>query len=188
VHAWLKSLPESWVAGEVPRVRAFRGDHQLTPDTKWQVSEWEQNVRTGEKYEGGLTVWRLYVYPFYDTLTQLLCAEPGKPGGWHVTADCLTQGRGYLEQVVNFGRSIKFDEKTGQKKPYWGPLNHRVPVDFWDTSIYELVAAEMVVGDLGWEPAAWESQRKTARASARSESQKPSADFSGRDLGGFDDR
>jgi phage terminase large subunit GpA-like protein len=29
VHAWLKSLPESWTLGETPRVRAFRGDHQL---------------------------------------------------------------------------------------------------------------------------------------------------------------
>jgi hypothetical protein len=36
VHAWLKSLPESWVAGEVPRVRAVRGDHQLNPETRWQ--------------------------------------------------------------------------------------------------------------------------------------------------------
>lgn len=162
VHAWLKTLPESWVLGDVPRVRAIRGDHQLNPETRWQRSEWEQNVRTGEAYEGGLTVWRLYVYPFYDVLTQLLCAEPGKPGGWHVTADALTLGKAYLEQVVNFARSVKLDEKTGVKKAIWGPLNHRVPVDFFDTEIYSLVAAEMTVGDLGWNAPAWEAWRQAA--------------------------
>jgi hypothetical protein len=193
VHAWLKSLPESWVLGEVPRVRPVRGDHQLSPETRWQVSEWEQNVRTGEKYEGGMSVWRLYVYPFYDTLTQLLCAEPGRPGGWHVTADCLTQGRAFLEQVVNFGRAIKLDEKSGQKKAVWGPLNHRLPVDFWDTSIYELVAAEMVVGDLGWDAAKWDAwrQRVVKHSSGPAIKQQPpsiSASLGTRDAGSLDDR
>jgi phage terminase large subunit GpA-like protein len=192
VHAWLKTLPESWVLGETPRVRAVRGDHQLTPETRWQVTEWEQNVRTGEKYEGGLTVWRLYVYPFYETLTQLLCAEPGQPGGWHVTADALTLGKAYLEQVVNFGRSVKFDEKSGAKKAVWGPRNHRVPIDFWDCEIYDLVAAEMVVGDLGWDAGKWEQWRERVRgqAAARKEqernprrSREPDNAF-----GGLDDR
>jgi phage terminase large subunit GpA-like protein len=193
VHGWLKSLPESWVLGDVPRVRAIRGDHQLNPETRWQRSEWEQNVRTGEAYEGGLTVWRLYIYQFYDVLTQLLCAEPGKAGGWHVTADALNLGKAYLEQVVNFGRSVKLDEKSGVKKAVWGPLNHRVPVDFWDCEIYGLVAAEMVVGDLGWEAAAWEQWRKRTtvankhRPSAARTSTRP-ASLSDRDLGGLDDR
>jgi phage terminase large subunit GpA-like protein len=191
VHAWLKSLPESWVIGEQARVRAVRGDHQLTPETRWQLSEWEQNVRTGEKYEGGMSVWRLYVYTFYELLTQLLSAEAGKAGGWHVTADCSNLGKAFLEQVVNFGRSIKFDEKTGTKKAIWGPRNHRVPVDFWDTSIYELIAAEMVVGDLGWEAEAWEAWRKGRgpdEVRRANETDTPRASLSDRDLGGFDDR
>jgi hypothetical protein len=196
VHAWLKSLPESWTVGESARVRAVRGDHQLSPETRWQVSDWEQNVRTGEKYEGGMRVWRLYVYPFYDTLTQLLCAEPGKPGGWHVTADCLTQGRAFLEQVVNFGRTVKLDEKTGQKKAVYGPLNHRVPVDFWDTSIYELVGAEMCVGDLGWELAKWEAYRERVLKAERRESKPRTTNpkslsalhFERADLGDLSDR
>lgn len=188
VHGWMKSLPESWVLGEVPRVRAIRGDHQLTPETRWQISEWEQNVRTGEKYEGGLTVWRLYVYTFYDLLTQLLCAEPQRAGGWHVTADAITTGKAFLEQVVNFGRSIKFDEKSGLKKAIWGPRNHRVPVDFWDTSIYELVAAEMVVGALGWDIANWEAWRAAALAPREKKHRNQSRALADRDVGGLDDR
>jgi phage terminase large subunit GpA-like protein len=192
VHAWMKSLPEAWVLDDgtnIPRVRAIRGDHQLNPETRWQRSEWEQNVRTGEAYEGGLTVWRLYVYSLYDVLTQLLCAEPGKIGGWHVTADALTIGKAYLEQIVNFGRSIKFDEKTGTKKAVWGPRNHRVPVDFWDCAIYSLVASEMVVGDLGWDADAWEQHRRimTAAKEPRRNNSRP-ASLGDRDLGGLDDR
>jgi hypothetical protein len=101
----------------------------------------------------------LYVYPFYETLLQLLQAEPQQTGGWHVTADALAVGRAYLEQVVNFGRTVQLDEKTGQKKVKFGPRNRHVPIDFFDTSVMEMVAADMVVGDLGWLPDAWEAWR-----------------------------
>lgn len=163
VHAWLRSLPAEWVYSETPRVRAIRGDHQLRPETRWRYHLVESNTRTGEKYEGGLPQWGIYVYPFYDELTGALSAEPGKPGAWYVTADALTLGKNYLEQVVNFGRSIKFDDKTGQKKAVWGPINGRVPIDFWDCEIYDLVAAQMVVGDLGWSPQAWEQHLRSRR-------------------------
>jgi phage terminase large subunit GpA-like protein len=192
VSEWLKSLPESWTVGETPRVRAFRGDHQLSTETRWQVSQWQQNVRTGEKYDGGLTVWRLYVYPFYETLLSLLQAEPGKPGGFHVTADALAVGKAYLEQVVNFGRTVELDEKTGLKKVRFGPRNRHVPVDFFDTELYSLVAAEMVVGDLGWATEAWEGYRSQLLAAAAKPSAKNTgprgASLTARDCGGLDDR
>lgn len=220
VHAWLKGLPPAWVDGEAPRVRPIRGDHQLNPETRWQRSEWEQNVRTGEKYEDGFTVWRLYVYPFYDELTEMLAGTEGlaprgqgsgdggqgqllatstshlpRTGGWYLTSDCLTQGRAYLEQVVNFGRGIKVDAKTGAKKAIWGPRNHRTPVDYWDTEIYSLVAAEMVVGDLGWSAAAWEKWKEGLGLGARAGDQaagktKPTrrASSRDRDAGRLDDR
>jgi hypothetical protein len=120
------------------------------------VSEWEQNVRTGEKYEGGLTVWRLYVYPFYDTLTQLLCAEPGRAGGWHVTADALTLGKAILEQVVQLRPLNQVRRKDGPEKPFWGPRIIACRSISGTRACIELVAAEMVVGDLGWDAQAWE--------------------------------
>lgn len=160
-HAWLRSLPESWTRGESPRVRAIRGDHQIKGETRWRKNVVETNTRTGEAYEGGLEQWGLYVYPFYDELTQKLQSEAGKRGAWYVTADCLTQGKSYLEQVVNFARQVKIDQKTGHKKAIWDAINHRVAIDFWDCEIYDLVAAHMVVGDLGWEEANWEAWRKS---------------------------
>lgn len=155
VHHWMQSLPESWTKGEGARVRAIRGDHQVKPELRWRKNLVETNTRSGEKYEGGLEQWGLYVYPFYDELTQKLQSEAGRPGAWYVTADCLTQGRSYLEQVVNFARQVKIDPKTGHKKATWDAINHRVPVDFWDCAIYDLVAAHMVVGDLGWDEKRW---------------------------------
>ena len=194
VNAWLKSLPESWTLDDgdnVPRVRALRGDHQLSPDIRFQRAEWEQNVRTGEKYEslgggGGMIVWRVNVYSYYDVLTQLLCAEAHKAGGWHVTADCYTNGRAFLEQVVNFGKHVKIDPDTGQKKTVWGPRHARTPVDFWDTSIGELVCAEMVLGNLGWDEAAWRASLPGARSQEPGDRRQKAAPES--PYGGLDDR
>ncbi len=159
VHHWLRSLPEDWVYGETPRVRAIRGDHKLNPDTRWRMNIVETNTRSGETYEGGLWQWGVYVYPFYDELLQALAGEAGRVGSWHVTADCLQLGKIYLEQIVNFGPTTVIDKDTGTKKTHWGPRSNRIPVDFWDTEIYDLVAAYMTVGDLGWDPRKWEEWR-----------------------------
>ena len=80
-----------------------------------------------------------------------------------MTADCLTQGKSYLEQVVNFAPQTIVDEKTGARKTLWGPRNGRVPVDFWDCEIYALAAAEMVIGELGWSREAWEQWKISAQ-------------------------
>lgn len=159
VHHFLRSLPHAWVYDETtPRIRAIRGDHQLNPDTRYRMNVVETNARSGESYEGGLLQWGVYVYPFYDELLQALAGEPGRPGSFYVTRDAIEQGRNYLEQLVNFGPTIVVDEATGQKKTRWGPRNNRIPIDFWDCEIYALTAAEMVVGDLGWDPVKWEAR------------------------------
>lgn len=159
VHHWLRSMPSEWVYGETPRVRAIRGDHTLNPETRWRMNVVEANSRTNEPYEGGLQQWGIYVYPFYDELLQALAGEANRLGSWHVTADCLAQGKMYLEQMVNFGPTTVADPATGIKKTYWGPRSGRVPVDFWDCEVYDLVAAYMTVGDLGWDVAKWEEWR-----------------------------
>lgn len=166
IHRWMRQLPEEWVdrqngAQLVPgRIRNIRGDHTLRPDVRFRHNLVESNARTGEKYEGGLHLWGIYVYPFYSELTDLISGEPGQVGSWYVTSDCMTQGREYLEQVTNFQYSIVLDPRKG-KKGKWGPRNGRVPVDFWDCEIYAAAMAEMVVGNMGWEAAAWEQWRRT---------------------------
>lgn len=173
VHHFLRSLPHEWVYSEkTPRIRAIRGDHQLTPDTRYRMNIVETNARSGESYEGGLWQWGVYVYPFYDELLQAIAGEPQRPGSWYVTNDCLAQGRTYLEQVVNFGPSVVVDEATGQKKTRWGPRNGRVPIDFWDCEVYAMVAAEMVVGDLGWDPVKWETRYLPAPAGTQKTNQR----------------
>lgn len=165
IHRWLRSLPDEWVdrmdAEELKpgRVRAIIGDVNVKPDVRYRHNLVESNSRTGEKYEGGLHLWGLAVYPFYSDLTELLAGEPGHTGSWYVTADALSQGREYLEQVCNFHYFVKWDPKKG-KKGHWGPRIPKVPVDFWDCEIYAMAAAEMVVGDMGWEASTWEVWRQ----------------------------
>jgi len=175
----------------VPRVRALRGDHQLSPDIRFQRAVWEQNVRTGEVYDaGGMVVWRVNVSSYYDVLTQLLCATPHQAGGWHVTADALTLGRAYLEQVVNFGKLVRIDPDSGKKKTVWGPRHARTPVDYWDTSVGELVTAEMCLGDLGWDAAKWDAWRAAQQSAQRPVSQRHTVppSLGDRDVGSLDDR
>jgi phage terminase large subunit GpA-like protein len=168
IHRWMRQLPEEWVdrmsGAELKpgRVRNIRGDHTVRPDVRFRHNLVESNVRTGEKYEGGLHLWGVSVYPYYSDLIDMLSGEPGQIGSWYVTADCLSQGREYLEQVTNFHQAVVIDPRKGKTRK-WQPRSGRIPVDFWDCEIYAAVAAEMVVGNLGWEQAAWEEHLMTAK-------------------------
>lgn len=182
-HHWMQSLPEAWTKGDRARVRAIRGDHKVKPEMRWRKNVVETNTRTGEVYEGGMEQWGIYVYPFYDELTQRISGEPHKAGSWYVTADCLTLGKSYLEQVVNFAHTVKIDPQTGRKKPMWGPISGRIPVDYWDTEIYSLVGAHMTVGDLGWDAKKWAAcwlpqpdKQKQQRRQAREDRQRDDLD------------
>jgi hypothetical protein len=167
VHEWMRSLPESWVYGEQPRVRAIRGDHKVSSEMRWRKKVLDTNTRTGEVYEGGLIQWGLSVYPFYAELLDAINSDPNKAGAWYTTRDCVKLGKNYLEQVTNFGPVSKLNGKTGRKETFWDSRNKRIPVDFWDCEIYALVAAHMVVGDLGWGADAWERWKDSAVATAR---------------------
>jgi hypothetical protein len=87
-------------------VRALRGDHQLNARNALSAHGVGAKRTHGRKIRRRPGVWRVYVYTFYEVLTQLFAPSRNKPGGWHVTADALTRGRAYLEQVVNFGGSL----------------------------------------------------------------------------------
>ena len=177
IHRWMRQLPEQWIdrmAGEklLPgRVRNIHGDHNVRPDVRFRHNLVENNTRTGEKYEGGLHLWGLCVYPYYSDLTDLISGEPGHIGSWYVTADSLSQGREYLEQVTNFQYAITWDPRKG-KKGKWGPRSGRIPVDFWDCEVYAMAAAEMVVGNMGWEEAAWEQWRQKQRQKQQDQAAK----------------
>jgi phage terminase large subunit GpA-like protein len=163
VHHWMRSLPEEWIDDSRPGVcvRAIRGDHEppKAGEKFWRYNRLEAKSRSDEEYEGGMGQWRVYVYPFYEELLEKLSGQPHQPGSWHVTADCLTQGRSYLEQVCNFGPK-QVTNKDGRHATLWSAVNGRIDVDFWDCEIYALVAAQMCVGSLGWNPEAWDNWRK----------------------------
>jgi len=178
IHRWMRQLPEEWLdrligKNLIPgRVRNIHGDHKVRPDVRFRRNLVESNSRTGEKYEGGLHLWGICVYPYYSEMLDFLSGEPGQIGSWYVTADCLSQGREYLEQVTNFHYAITHDHRKG-KIGKWGPRSGRIPVDFWDCEIYAMAAAEMVVGNLGWEASAWEQWRKNVVRKQQEKQEKP---------------
>lgn len=162
VHDWLRSLPQEWVIGEgTERIRAVKGGR--VDGARYQRSEVERNVRTGEEYEGGMVVWRLAVAEHYPEFHDRLFSDPGKPGAWYVTSDCVTLGKSYLQQVCNLERRVELD-RNGRRKIVWAARDHRIPIDFADAEVYADFAAEMVVGDMGWSPAAWDEWRASRAA------------------------
>lgn len=167
VHNWMQSLGDVVVKGERARVRAVRGDHKVDPTVRYRMHVLEQNVRTGEKYEGGLEQWGIYVYHFYQDLAERLAGRPNQPGSWYVTRDALTAGKSYLQQVTNFHRVVEINERTLKKKGVWKPRSGTVEVDYWDCEIYAMVAAHMVTGDLGWDEQAWRNWWLGRSGSAR---------------------
>lgn len=185
VHAWMQSLDESLVKGDNARVRAVRGDHKVDPAMRYRKNVVEQNTRTGEKYEGGLEQWGIYVYHFYQDLAERISGRPSLPGSWHVTRDALLAGKSYLQQVTNFHRVVEVSEKTGKKKGVWKPRSGQIEVDYWDCEIYSMVAAHMVTGDLGWSEDAWRKWWTVRSGSARPKRKRRE---SVGEFGGLDDR
>lgn len=157
VHNWMRSLGDAMIKGPGARVRAVRGDHRVDPAQRYRMHVVETNTRTGEKYEGGLEQWGIYVYHFYQDLAARLAGQANLPGSWHVTKDALRRGKDYLQQVTNFHRVVEVDRR-GKKKSTWRPRSNRIDVDYWDCEIYAMVAAHMVAGDLGWSEQAWRRQ------------------------------
>jgi len=185
VHTWMQSLDESLVRGGTARVRAVRGDHKVDPAVRYRKHLVEQNTRTGEKYEGGLEQWGIYVYHFYQDLAERLAGRPNVPGSWYVTRDATVAGKSYLQQVTNFHRVVEINEKTGQKKGVWKPRSGTIDVDYWDCEVYSMVAAHMIVGNLGWSEDQWKQcwQDKDRRKSNRRRQRADAGEY-----GGLDDR
>lgn len=141
------------------RVRALRGDHKVDPAELFRMSTVERNARTGERYEGGLELWGVFVNAFREQLLSLFASDPAQPGAWLLTADILTLGQDYLRQVVN---QVPVTEITpaGKTVVRWKTRDLAVGEHYWDIEVMELALAEMVTGG-NWDAATW---RRPAQA------------------------
>ena len=173
IHRWMRQLAPNWLdrlrdpnrplSESNPllpgRLRAVRGDRHVRPDVRFRHNLVETHARSGEKYEGGLHQWGICVYPYYqEQLDCISTTSVGHDGSWYVTSDALALGKEYLQQLTNFHYATTFDKRRGRRSA-WVPRVASIPVDFWDCEIYAAVAAEMVVGDMGWSEDAWEIWR-----------------------------
>lgn len=156
VHRWIDSL------GRPGRIRAVRGDHKLAPEEKYRRNIVEQNTRTGEKYDGGLVQWGIYVNHFKQDLVERFAGRRGQSGSWHVTKDAIHRGKEYLKQLVNEPKKIETDTH-GRKRVVFAPRSSSIGVDFWDCEVYGRALAEMIVDALpelngqrvGWDASKW---------------------------------
>ena len=154
---------------EAKRLRALRGDHHVSARERYRMTEVARDPITGERIDDEnrrLQIWGVQVDYYKQLLTERLQSTPatGFPGnknpdvhdgGFYVTADCLENGQKYLKQLVNEPPTIVVDPRTGRKKTVFKPRSKNIGVDFWDTTVYSEVLADMVVGRMGWSLAAW---------------------------------
>lgn len=160
VHEWIQSV-------NTDRVRAVRGDHKVDPVQKYRANLVDANTRTKEAYAGGLLLWGIYVYHFYEDLLHRMTLSAGQPRAWHVTSDCGQLGRDFLRQAANFAKRIERDSKTGTDKVTWGPITTSLGNDWWDCATYNRTMAQMIIDDLpqvtlngelqapGWDASLW---------------------------------
>lgn len=166
VHRWIDAL------GRPARVRAVRGDHKVAPEDKYRMHVVESNTRTGERYEGGLAQWGIFVNHFKQDLAERLAGRRGLPGSWHVTQDAVVRGKEYLRQVVNEPKRVETDAR-GRKRVTWSPRASMVGVDYWDCEVYNRALAEMVIDALeingaraGWDARKWPRRDASPRPPA----------------------
>lgn len=141
-----------------PRVRAVRGDHQVSPGDKYRHRKVERNTRTGEAYAGGLSQWGIYVDVFKHDLVERICLRKGNPGCIYLPRGMVEHGKAVLQEILNEPPQLE-EQRNGRKKIVFKPKSGSIPVDWWDTFVYARATAEMVVDGLpgrpGWDASRW---------------------------------
>lgn len=137
------------------RVRNVRGDHKVDPTQLYRMTVVEHNARSGERYEGGLELWGVYVNAFREQLLALFGCEVNLPGAWLLTADILAQpgGQDYLRQLTNQGPVTEINN-AGKEIRRWVTRDRALGEHFWDIEVNQLAMAEMVTGG-NWDASTW---------------------------------
>lgn len=151
VHEWWRSLSDR----DRRRVRLVKGDDKVKPEKMWEYSFLEKNTRTGKPYEGGLSLWRLYVSGFKVDLADRISGDPKSDGGFRLPFDVLPKGAQHLRQLVNE------HFVNGE----WKERSKAVGNHGWDTTVYARAMADMLAQGRTWDTAKW--QRKSSRGKGR---------------------
>ncbi len=162
------------------RVRAVRGDHKVDPTDLFRASLVERNARTGKAYEGGLTLWGIFVNAFREQLLSLFSADVDQPGAWLLTSDVVVLGQSYLRQLVNQG-PVTDVLPGGRSVVRWKTRDPVVGEHAWDIEVNQLALAEMVTGG-DWQAAKWPRPKRseTPREASGVSLPRDFSDFSAR--------
>lgn len=140
------------------RVRNFRGDPSVSPETLFRMTNVEKNSRTGDKYEGGLKLWGIAVSAYKEEIVSRYERLPGQLGAMHLPKDIFTDGEDYLRQIVNESLQLVQKGKKDKKRDTyaWQVIDRGLGNHYWDNEVGASCAADMVVG---LEPDAWDAEK-----------------------------
>lgn len=172
VHEWARSH------GSTNRIRIVRGDGQMPDEQRYRMgvvkeSRREKDDGTGHVvYQGGMNLWSIAVNPFRLLLVDRFRGLDShtKPGAWLLPSNVLETGTHYLRQLVN--EPPKYIKgKDGRPRLVWEEEDKHLGHDFWDTEVYAVAIAQMVVdqlkGNPGWDATKWDRGETAAEDTPR---------------------
>lgn len=163
-----REVHDLWAKLKSDRFRCVRGDDSVKPKEKYRMSVVERNTRTGEVYrEGGLRLWHIYRTLYQDAITQRLQLDsPSQPSAFRFPSDIVTRGKKLLRQFSNVRKN---------RKGYYEIINGAIGKDYRDCFGYAEAAADMVVGQMGWDAKDWELWRESYLGRNREATKKASS-------------
>ncbi len=136
-----------------PRLRCVKGDGTAKFTEPFKMTKVEKNTRTGKPYPGGLELWLIYKSFYQEQIDTRLVAAPNQPGVIHFPFDIETKGKKLLKQLTNVRKN---------EKGIYDKVNSDIGEDYRDCLAYAEALADMIVGDIGWDPQAWDAWNKSA--------------------------
>jgi phage terminase large subunit GpA-like protein len=132
---------------QTERLRAVQGVGRISSGRQFEASPVDKDPRSGASVEGGLIVWNVFKQFYQEQIEERLVAAPDQPKAFRLPEDILPRGKKFLRQLTNVRRNAKgvFDK-----------VNHMLGEDYRDCFAIAESCADMVLGNVGWEPTNWQ--------------------------------
>lgn len=122
------------------RARAIKGQDRLY-GVPYRVSRIERHPRTGAAIPEGISLWHIDTSYYKDKISRMISSNPGDPAKWHIFRNVSED---YVNQFCGEHKIIIRDRKKGRAIEVWRPKNKATKNHYWDCSVYNVAAADML--------------------------------------------
>lgn len=121
------------------RVKAIKGQEELTDGRFYRASKIDINSRTGSVIKNGLVLWNLNVTQYKDKISRLVASND--PVKWHLFKNPSDD---YLAQFTAEHKVLVRNRNTGKAKEVWQKKRSSVANHYLDAEVYATAAADII--------------------------------------------